>query len=530
MKRIVSFFIGLLVLVGLGTTLLAQVQVPPAKVSANRRDVLAHLVPGAGTTFLDCHNKKGSIPSADWYSTTLGSTSPIYNLPTAGCADNDTISVYVVQGSSSTTVPTFSNANLASGTPALVQQSTAANNGGGATTVSSNALSGVVAGHTLTALWAEDSASFNPSSISGGCTSSWTWCPSGWIISGTVEAGIGYCTNATGGSTTVTVTLGGSETQVISTQEWSNASGGLDLCGAGSTGSSTAVVTGSSGSASGINDLYVALGYITSSSTWSAPSNSFTALNTSTGSGVSLAGAYLINTGSQSSGWTAGTTGNWAGGIIALKASGTAASNVIGSTCWAMPASTGDYQLWTFKWDQANQKWRGFCGGAVHSGVALPFTVAMGGTNASVLAATYQNVVASPTAANSTSAFTMQGLAGSITPTTSGNILVTINGYVTSTVTTVNTGVKLQLAYGTGTAPTSNAAATGTVVGSNPTIATLDVAATAAADVNIPFSVSGVITGLTVGTTYWLDLQAEAVTTVSADPLKNVNISAVEMN
>lgn len=134
--------------------------------------------------------------------------------------------------------------------------------------------------------------------------------------------------------------------------------------------------------------------------------------------------------------------------------------------------------------------------------------------------------VAAPTAAASTSAYTMQGLAGAITPRTTGNLLIIINGTITGASTTAGDGVLLQASYGTGSAPANAAALAGTQVGSivgymNPTTVT-------AADVNVPFTVTAVVTGLKRGTAYWVDLAAKAVATASKSPLTNVSVSVVE--
>lgn len=141
--------------------------------------------------------------------------------------------------------------------------------------------------------------------------------------------------------------------------------------------------------------------------------------------------------------------------------------------------------------------------------------------------ATDQKQVAAPVAPASTSAYFMQGLAGSITPNRSGNILLTISGTITSSTVTAGDGIEHQLSYGTGAAPANAAALAGTQVGSpqsykNPAIVT-------AADVAVPFSVQAVITGLTLGTAYWLDLAAKSLGTVSSGALSNVSVSAVEL-
>jgi hypothetical protein len=145
-----------------------------------------------------------------------------------------------------------------------------------------------------------------------------------------------------------------------------------------------------------------------------------------------------------------------------------------------------------------------------------------------VTGANFNGVTSAPTAPNSTASFTMQGLAGSITPQKSGNCLITISGYISQVgATTADIGDIVQISYGTGTAPTSNAALTGTQVGGQQQ-ATIATTATAVGDVHTPFSVSAVVTGLTIGTAYWVDLAAKAVTTASDAPLNQVDIAIIE--
>ena len=91
-------------------------------------------------------------------------------------------------------------------------------------------------------------------------------------------------------------------------------------------------------------------------------------------------------------------------------------------------------------------------------------------------------------------------------------MLVTISGdIVTSNAHGANDGITWQLHYGTGTAPSNGAGSTGSTLGSFQTY-TLASAATAAGDVNAPFSKTFAVKGLTVGTTYWFDLSAAYVT------------------
>ena len=49
-----------------------------------------------------------------------------------------------------------------------------------------------------------------------------------------------------------------------------------------------------------------------------------------------------------------------------------------------------------------------------------------------------------------------------------------------------------------------------------------------AADVHFPTCRQATVTGLTIGTAYWIDLAAESVGTASSGTLTAVNISAIE--
>lgn len=134
----------------------------------------------------------------------------------------------------------------------------------------------------------------------------------------------------------------------------------------------------------------------------------------------------------------------------------------------------------------------------------------------------------SPTAPNSTGAYQMQGLAGAITPRTTGNIIVTIAGTFVASAALVNQGVAVQASYGTGAAPTVNTALAGTQIGAIQEWTNL-VAATAAGDIHVPFSLIGLISNATLGTALWLDVAAMAITTASVFSLSGVVITAVEV-
>jgi hypothetical protein len=117
----------------------------------------------------------------------------------------------------------------------------------------------------------------------------------------------------------------------------------------------------------------------------------------------------------------------------------------------------------------------------------------------------------------------MMGLAASITPAGSGNIIIVIAGDTDND--TAADGTKMGIRYGTGSAPSNGAALTGTAVGSlvNSSNASL------ALDVErFPFAVSAVVTGLTLGTAYWVDLSLAAVTGGTAR-VRDISVSIAEI-
>jgi len=165
----------------------------------------------------------------------------------------------------------------------------------------------------------------------------------------------------------------------------------------------------------------------------------------------------------------------------------------------------------------ANQLWGMNSGGTAQGWQ----TSSAGATRAAT-----QNNVAFPTGPASISSYTMQGLAASITPAVSGNILITISGEIYGgSLTAAGDGINYNIAYGTGTAPTNGAASTGTAPNSstyytNPTTVT-------STDVSVPFSTTAVVTGLTLNTAYWVDLQAKAQIATGFS-LRQVSVSIIE--
>lgn len=118
----------------------------------------------------------------------------------------------------------------------------------------------------------------------------------------------------------------------------------------------------------------------------------------------------------------------------------------------------------------------------------------------------------------------MMGLAGSITPATTGRVLVIVNGTISNSTGTAGNGAKAQLRYGTGTAPANAAALTGTAAGS--LVSALLERATASDP--YPFSIQARINGLVIGTVYWLDISLAAISAGTA-VAKSLTITAVEV-
>lgn len=102
--------------------------------------------------------------------------------------------------------------------------------------------------------------------------------------------------------------------------------------------------------------------------------------------------------------------------------------------------------------------------------------------------------------------FLMLGLAGAITPVKTGSVVFMICG-TDETAGATAEGASWQIAYGTGTAPVNGAAATGTVVG----VAQRSIADAATAVHVVPFSIAVRVTGLTLSTAYWFDLQLKEI-------------------
>lgn len=132
-----------------------------------------------------------------------------------------------------------------------------------------------------------------------------------------------------------------------------------------------------------------------------------------------------------------------------------------------------------------------------------------------------------PSGPGSTSVYTMAGLAVSVTPKSTGRILVTVSGTIDNNADTGGIdGMSFYIAYGTGTAPTNGAAATGTEVGQFMTVVPGDTVGTSS--FLVPASRTVQITGLTVGTAYWIDI-AQIAINATGYTFNQVNVSIAEI-
>lgn len=122
---------------------------------------------------------------------------------------------------------------------------------------------------------------------------------------------------------------------------------------------------------------------------------------------------------------------------------------------------------------------------------------------------------------NATATQKMNGCAGAITPVVTGRIVIIVNGTVLNA-SAIADGTSLQISYGTGTAPANAAALAGTQVGGIQKY----VASTTAG--KTPFCLAARVTGLTLGTAYWIDLAIADITGGTA-AVTDVTITAFEV-
>jgi hypothetical protein len=134
-----------------------------------------------------------------------------------------------------------------------------------------------------------------------------------------------------------------------------------------------------------------------------------------------------------------------------------------------------------------------------------------------------QGTQVSVTAGTTSTAGVMAGLPGSITPSTTGRVMFIVSGYLTSSSAGAFACI-VSMRYGTGSAPSHGAAATGTAIPNCPNA----FGHSSSANFSVPFSLAVIITGLTVGTTYWLDVVYGSSAAGSTARLNTVSLCAIE--
>jgi hypothetical protein len=108
-----------------------------------------------------------------------------------------------------------------------------------------------------------------------------------------------------------------------------------------------------------------------------------------------------------------------------------------------------------------------------------------------------------------------------ITPATTGTVVF---HYEFAGTSVSPGGAAFALYYGSGTAPANGAAVPG-----SGTALTVYIAAVAGSG-GMPWSLTGIATGLTAGTSYWFDVAHEAIINATAATLQRTNCMAWELN
>ncbi len=125
----------------------------------------------------------------------------------------------------------------------------------------------------------------------------------------------------------------------------------------------------------------------------------------------------------------------------------------------------------------------------------------------------------------------MMGLGSSvtITPSKSGTIMIVISGSENNT--TGGNGGSMQICYGTGTAPTNGANPAGTAVGNLAIGSPSDPngANNASHHETIPMTCNAIVSGLTVGTTYWIDIKVAVIGGAGTSKIQGISVSAIEL-
>lgn len=115
----------------------------------------------------------------------------------------------------------------------------------------------------------------------------------------------------------------------------------------------------------------------------------------------------------------------------------------------------------------------------------------------------------------------MVGMATTLTPTSSGRVIIISSGQMANSA--LSGGVTVDLRYGTGSAPVNGAGATGTVVGTSQTISAL------LAGLKSGFSIAGVISGLALNVPIWIDLSQMRLGGLGTSAVTGVTTTALEI-
>lgn len=135
----------------------------------------------------------------------------------------------------------------------------------------------------------------------------------------------------------------------------------------------------------------------------------------------------------------------------------------------------------------------------------------------------YQLKPSDPTGTTNAS-WTMMGLAGAITPKWTGTVEFTIVGSLNNSGTGASANAAIYV--GTGSAPANGDALPGSAL---PQIGGASAYRAAAATAIVPFTLTGVATGLSVATTYWIDLGLYVFSGAGTSTATNITLTAREI-
>lgn len=136
-----------------------------------------------------------------------------------------------------------------------------------------------------------------------------------------------------------------------------------------------------------------------------------------------------------------------------------------------------------------------------------------------VTPASYQSTPSDPSTTTSTTGV-MMGINSTITPVKSGKILIIISGDTDNS--TNSRGTVIGLRVGTGTPPVNGSSLTGTSYGGLKNFFQNN------SVVRSPFTLNSIVSSLTIGNTYWVDISLAAVTSGTAR-VRNISVSITEL-